>query len=41
MSEWQLEAIFAKYAPWFMGFSMFWPVFRDFVQGFCRGLLGG
>jgi hypothetical protein len=34
-----VAALMAKYGWVFMGASLFWPVYRDFVQGFMRGLL--
>ena len=40
MSEWQVQLLLAKYGPWCMAYAMFYPAFRDFVQGFMIGLLG-
>lgn len=34
------QAVIAKYGWLFIGINMFWPAYRDFVEGFMMGLLG-
>jgi hypothetical protein len=36
-----IAALISRYGAWFIGCNMFWPVWRDFWQGFMTGLLGG
>lgn len=40
MDAYILRGIIAKYGWLFMGYGMFYPVYRDFVRGFMIGLLG-
>ena len=35
-----VQALVAKYGWVFMASSLFYPVYRDLIEGFMRGLLG-
>lgn len=39
MADTIVAALVARYGWLFIGANIFWPVYRDFVQGFMRGLL--
>jgi hypothetical protein len=40
MTEPVIAALVARYGWMFVASNMFWPVYRDFVQGVTMGLLG-